>query len=189
MIDITSPLTSHLVRIGAMGHVGLFTAVDALTYARSSKVVCRTCRGLEIGEVLGHTQRNSRHADSDGSVLRALTEQDELLNERLERYRDDAFVACRAELEERNIAATLVDVEHLFDGKTLYFYFLGDVPAEVEQITGELAEAYDAKAQFRQFTDTVTQGCGPGCGTEEAPGCNSACDLCAIASDCKSAEH
>ena len=63
-----------------------------------------------------------------------------------------------------------MDVEHLFDGHTLVFYFLGDVPAEVEHVTGELAEVYEAKAQFRSFADTLTNGCGPGCGTESAEG-------------------
>lgn len=188
MIDVRSPLTIHFVRLGALGHVGRFTVVDPSTFKRGAKVICRTCRGLEVGEVLGHVRRYWRHEDSDGSVLRALTEQDELLIERLERYRDDAFLACKTELEKRRIAATLVDVEHLFDGKTLYFYFLGAVPDEVGHITAELANAYDAKARFRQFTDTVTRGCGPGCGTEESAGCDSACDLCAAAAICKSGQ-
>ena len=38
----------------------------------------------------------------------------------------------------------------------------------MEPLTAELAEAYEAKAQFRKFTETLTQGCGPDCGTERA---------------------
>ena len=41
----------HLVRVGALGHVGRFTAVDAVRYPRDSRVVVRTGRGLELGEV------------------------------------------------------------------------------------------------------------------------------------------
>ena len=62
----------------------------------------------------------------------------------------------------------LVDVEHLFDGQSLFFYFLGDTTPELDALTGELAEIYEAQVQFRKFTDTLTAGCGPGCGTEEA---------------------
>ena len=36
-----------------------------------------------------------------------------------------------------------MDVEHLFDGRSLFFHFLGDVPPEVEAVTQELAEAYE----------------------------------------------
>ena len=42
----------HLVRVGAMGQVGRFAAVDAVRYPRHSRVVLRTRRGLEIGQVL-----------------------------------------------------------------------------------------------------------------------------------------
>ena len=42
----------HLVRVGAMGQVGRFAAVDAVRYPRRSRVIVRTRRGLEIGDVL-----------------------------------------------------------------------------------------------------------------------------------------
>ena len=89
-------------------------------------------------------------------------------------------------LAEHKLPAVLVDVEHLFDGQGLFFYFLGDVPPEVEAYTGRLAEAYETKVQFRKFTETLIEGCGPGCGTEEAKGqggCDS-CTSCAVASAC-----
>ena len=35
-----------------MGQVGRFTAVDAVRYPRRSRVIVRTRRGLELGEVL-----------------------------------------------------------------------------------------------------------------------------------------
>ena len=47
----------HLVRVGAMGQVGRFAAVDAVRYPRHSRVVVRTRRGLEVGEVLTPTRR------------------------------------------------------------------------------------------------------------------------------------
>ena len=80
----------------------------------------------------------------------------------------------------------MVDVEHLFDGQGLFFYFLGDVTPDLEAYTGRLAEIYEAKVQFRKFTETLIEGCGPGCGTEEAKGsggCES-CTSCAVAGLC-----
>ena len=50
----------------------------------------------------------------------------------------------------------------------------------------ELAETYETKAQFRKFTDTLTAGCGPDCGTAtaEGAGCQSCGVGCAIAGAC-----
>jgi cell fate regulator YaaT (PSP1 superfamily) len=179
----------HFVRVGAVGHVGRFTSVDAVAYPRTSRVIVRTSRGLEIGEVLGPSdeQPQTARGAADGSILRGMTLEDELLEARLEKNRQKALAACIAKLDELKITATLVDVEHLFDGRSLFFYFLGEVTPEIEAVTSQLAEVYDAAAQFRQFSDTLTQGCGPGCGTEDAAGhggCATCATGCAVASAC-----
>jgi cell fate regulator YaaT (PSP1 superfamily) len=177
----------HLVRVGAMGQVGRFAAVDAVRYPRRSRVIVRTRRGLEIGSVLTEPDDgDDGRAFADGEILRGMTVEDDLLEARLEQHRHDAYAACASLLAEHRVPTVLVDVEHLFDGQGLFFYFLGDVPSEVEAFTGRLAEAYETKVQFRKFTDTLIEGCGPGCGTEEAKGqggCDS-CTSCAVASAC-----
>ncbi len=106
-----------------------------------------------------------------------MTPQDHLLAARLDQRRDEAYDACVAMLAEEGHSAVLMDVEHLFDGRGLYFHFLGDVPPEVEQLTTQLAEAYEAKAQIGRFAETLSEGCGPGCGTEEAKGQGGCADL------------
>lgn len=126
--------------------------------------------------------------DSDGAVLRRVGIEDDLLLARLEKNKDEAYAACTTLLAERGIPAILMDVEHLFDGRSLYFYFLGDVTPEIESLTSELAAAYDTTIQFQKFADTLTHGCGPGCGTEDAEGngCGSGgCNSCAVATACK----
>jgi hypothetical protein len=115
-----------------------------------------------------------------------MTAQDQLLEARLQKNRLAAYSACTQRLADRGIPATLVDVEHLFDGRGLYFYFLGDVPAEVDALTAELAALYDTEVQFRRFAETLSAGCGPDCGTEHAGGhgCGSCASGCAISSAC-----
>lgn len=177
----------HFVRVGALGNVGRFTSVDAVAYPRTSRVIVRTSRGLETGEILGPAEEEVMRGNTDGSILRGMTIEDELLENRLEKNRQRALDACTARLVELGITATLVDVEHLFDGRSLFFYFMGEVTPEIEAITAELAEVYDAAAQFRKFSETLTQGCGPGCGTEEAQGqggCTLCAKACAVAGAC-----
>ena len=176
----------HLVRFGAAGHVGRFSAVEAVRYPRRTRVVIRSSRGLETGEVLGESDHEPHARDSHGQILRQMTVQDDLLQTRLERRRNEAFDACQRLLAERGVEAALVDVEHLLDGEGLFFYFLGDPPAEAADVTRELAATYEAAVEFRKFADTLAEGCGPGCGTEEAAGqggCSS-CTSCAVASAC-----
>jgi cell fate regulator YaaT (PSP1 superfamily) len=177
----------HLVRVGAMGQVGRFAAVDALRYPRHSRVIVRTRRGLEIGDVLSPPDdRDDSRAFADGDILRRMTVQDELLQARLDKHRQEAYQACTTLLDQSGVSAVLVDVEHLFDGQGLFFYFLGDVTPELEACTGKLAETYEAKVQFRKFTETLIEGCGPGCGTEEVKGrggCET-CTSCAVAGAC-----
>jgi cell fate regulator YaaT (PSP1 superfamily) len=150
------------------------------------RVIVRTARGLETGEVLAPCDAPVERGMGDGAILRGMTVEDQLLEARLEKNRDRAFAACQQRLEELGIDATLLDVEHLFDGRQLYFYFLGEVTPAIEAVTQELAEVYDSQAQFRQFADTLTAGCGPGCGTADASGagCASCAVGCAITEAC-----
>jgi cell fate regulator YaaT (PSP1 superfamily) len=176
----------HLIRVGALGQVGRFASAEQVRYPRASEVVLRTTRGLELGEVLAAPEGPAHGASEDGTILRAVTEQDRLLRQRLEKNRHAAYQACAAMLADRKLPATLIDVEHLFDGQSLIFYFLGEVTPELAAYTSELAEAYEAQAQFRRFTETLTAGCGPDCGTGEADGCTACGTGCAIAGACGS---
>ena len=182
-------MTHHLVRFGLVGHVGRFSSVEPIRFERGTGVICRTRRGLEQGRVLTMATANELEDSPDGTLLRAMTPQDELLAERLERHRHRAYEACQRLLIERSIPAVLMDVEHLFDGSSLYFYFLGSVTPEVETLTDELAKTYDANVQFRQFAETLAEGCGPDCGTEEVEGCGTSCSTCSIAGKCGSTKR
>ncbi|MEQ8835311.1 MAG: hypothetical protein RID07_00745, partial [Lacipirellulaceae bacterium] len=106
---------------------------------------------------------------------------------RLQKHREEAFQACSDLLAENEVDAVLMDVEHLFDGQGLFFYFLGNPPPEATDITDQLAATYETSVEFKRFADTLEEGCGPGCGTEEAMGQGGCadCTSCAVASACK----
>ena len=179
----------HYVRVGALGQLGRFQAIDARRYPRDSRVVLRTVRGLEIGHVLAPPDRDDQdQGQPDGSILRGMTVEDELLADRLEKNKHRAFEACTQRLADLNEEATLIDVEHLFDGRSLIFYFLGAITPAIERITGELADTYESKVKFRNFTDALTNGCGPNCGTENAEGGCKSCVSCAVSAACGAAK-
>ncbi len=174
----------YFVQLGLFGHVGRLGAV-AGRFGRGERVVCRTERGLELGRILSSDDRpdESDGADRpplDGTILRRMAETDHLLQARIETRRDAALAACEREIERRGLDVRLIDVEHLFDGASLYFYFLGTPDERLEALTHELAETYETKVRFRQFAERLATGCGPGCGTEsKGGGCGTGgCSTC-----------
>jgi len=167
----------HLVQVGLLGTIGKFASADRSLFTRDTEVVCRTARGLEVGKVICEVDQQSEESEFDGELLRRVAREDRKIVQRLERFRDRAFSACRKLLVERELQATLVDVEHLFDGQSIWFYFLGEVSPEVESLTEELAEVYESKVKFRKFAETLANGCGPDCGTGVSCG---SCSGCAV---------
>ena len=160
-------------------------------YPRHSRVIVRTRRGLEIGDVLRRPTiaTTSRRRFADGDLLRGVTMQDELLQARLEKNRQEAYAACSALLAEQSCAdrAGRRRTSFRWPGAVLLFPW-ATCRRNSKRYTGRLAETYEAKVQFRKFTETLIEGCGPGCGTEEAKG-QGGCDSCTSCAVAAPAEH
>ena len=189
----------HIVQIGLMGLVGRFESADFGVYPRDAKVICRTGRGLEFGSVIcpldaasesdndGSTGNGQgKPVQSNGQILRRVGSEDQLILDRLERHRDKAFKACQKLIKERELPGVLVDVEHLFDGESVFFYFLGEVDPRLESLTNELASTYERKVRFKKFAETLANGCGPDCGTGESKCATGGCGSCALSGGCGS---
>ena len=174
--------SNFLVRTGSWGEVTAMHAVDLTAYSHGQRVICKTERGLEIGQILSPAD-----GDALGRLLRPMTHEDELVQKRLEKYKRRAVEQCRKQLATAGIETTLIDVEHLFDGKTLVFHFLGDTTPEINEITSSLADEYERNAKTDHFAKLLAEGCGPGCGTEDK-GCGSGggCAVCVVAGACSS---
>ena len=165
-------------RTGVAGELGLFRGVTPHSFPRDAQAVCRTERGLEVATIVCRvTEDADTHGPVRGELLRLVSPQDELILQRLERHRLRALDSCQRLIEERGLDCVLLDVEHLFDGESLYFHFLGDVDEPLQEILVELAKLYEKRVGFRQFVDRLANGCGPGCGTTAAR-CGTTCAQC-----------
>jgi len=169
-----------------MGVVGQFESADFTLFLRDAKVICRTARGLEFGQVICSIDEEDCEHPTEGQILRQVGSEDQLILDRLERHRDKAFLACQNLIQERKLPGVLVDVEHLFDGESVYFYFLGEVDSRTEALTHELAATYERKVRFKKFAETLANGCGPDCGTGESQCSSSGCGSCALSGGCGS---
>jgi len=174
----------HLVKIGLMGVVGQYDSPNFARYPRDASVICRTERGLEYGVVVRELT-DVTASEKNGAVLRLVGPEDKLILDRLDRYRDKAFLACQQLIAERQLSATLVDVEHLFDGESVFFYFLGEVDRSLEALTEQLGAEYERKVRFKKFAETLASGCGPNCGEKEGGCASGGCGSCTLAGSCK----
>lgn len=174
-------MPSYFLRIGAFAEV--HATRSSLELQRGNRLIVRTDRGVELAEVVGFCAEPARQ--SAISVLRTTTEEDELLIRRLQRHKREAVEACRESLRESGSAATLLDVDQLFDGGTLVMHFLGAIDDAAAAATKKIVESYESIARTRHFAKLLKDGCGPDCGTKEGGGCGSSCSGCAVASACK----
>jgi len=166
-------MQTYFVRIGSWGDVARCRAGGSEVYRRGTRVICRTPRGLEIGEVTAagndaseHLETLQRNAAENATILRGTTVEDELLISRLEKHRRDAIVECRKCLAEAGSSAVLLEVDQVFDAGTLVFYFLNPPDASDTALVERLAASYESRVRSGHFAKLLATGCGPGCGTK-----------------------
>ncbi len=177
----------YLVRVGYQQEViPVHAGVIALT--RGEKIICRTARGIEMGEVLAATHPDYIETVAVSKFIRKSRPEDELLWRQLTILSVDANDACQDYLHGQSSPDVLLEVEPLMDGRTLYFHFLGTPSVETEQHVQELSEVYQKSVSSSRFARLLEHGCGPGCGTKEKSGCGEGggCAVCAIAGSCTS---
>lgn len=174
ILDVTPPATEsrddadeiyrYLVRYGAMGWVGRFGSVERIDCGYRDRVLVHTGRGLEIGVVLAAPGENGldRHKPA-GEVLRRLTEQDEARAQGAGGVPETLIEDCRRRLQERQLSLEIIDAERLFDGETIVLYYLGDPPAEIDELAAELGQSTEARVLMQPALEPLMPA-GGGCG-------------------------
>lgn len=173
----------YVVGFGKSGGLGCFTVVEAMELSRGDRVVVRTARGIEFGEVLGPaTLRQARliGALAAGDILRRCTTDDEVAHVRLRRQGDALFESCRARVAELGLVLQILDVEVLLDGRHAIVQFVGGADADAEKLAAALP-ANEMELRFENLATPASPGheehshggCGkPDCGRTEGGGCS-----------------
>ncbi len=147
-----SPL--FIVRYGQMRFLGEFTGLDGHPHPRGERVVVRTDRGTELGEVLCRaTDRSMAFIDNPhrGAIERVATDFD--LNEeaghaeRSARRRE----ACREFITKRRLQMDLVDVEVILGGERIVFYYLAEKRVDFRELVKDLARTFQTRIEMRQI--------------------------------------
>jgi cell fate regulator YaaT (PSP1 superfamily) len=145
---------SYLVRHGAMRLLGPFTAADDSSYHRGDEVLVRTERGLETGEVLWEALPQMVELISEpstGQIVRCLTPDDRDQLEKRHQAEAQEFETCSQFVRRRQLQMELVDVEHLFGGERIVFYFLAEKRVDFRELVKDLAREYKTRIEMRQI--------------------------------------
>lgn len=147
--------TRYVVRFGMMRQVAEFGVKQDDVYARGAQVIVRSPRGLEWGEVLCEATERTREylggQDPVGRVMRQANPDDERIRDELWRKEQDAFLIARELVEEHKLAMQLVDVEHLFGGEKLTFYYVSEARIDFRELVKSMAKRFNLRIELRQM--------------------------------------
>jgi cell fate regulator YaaT (PSP1 superfamily) len=142
-----------IVRHGVMRFLGEFDA-EGVKYARHDEVVIRSDRGLELGHVLCPAEPKAvamLFEPTRGRIVRTMSVQDRAERDRIEHLETDELEACEKFVEQRRLQMELVDVEHLFGGERIIFYFLAEKRVDFRELVKDLARQYQTRIEMRQI--------------------------------------
>lgn len=146
---------SFIVRFGSMQSIGEFSARTGDQFPRNQQLLVRTDRGIEWGEVLSEANEQTRvylnSKKSAGRILRIADDQDLKSRDELEEKERNEFSQCGEMIADRKLQMQLVDVEHLFGGERVIFYYLAEKRVDFRELVKELAKELGTRIEMRQI--------------------------------------
>jgi len=160
-----------LARYGKMGYLGFFRHSERAIPPTVTHAVVHSERGLEIAQILSSflhrrgscsipRDKIDRYCQAsggnytiskEGQFVRFATSQD--LNEQrhldLEAKEEGKY--CQELIEKYQLPMQLVDVEHLFGGDRIIYYFMADGRVDFRQLVKDLAQRYQTRIEMRQI--------------------------------------
>src|SRR5207248_387491 len=143
-----------IVRHGVMRFLGDFEPGEGVPCQRGSCVLTRTERGLEVGDILCEATPRAMEMITEptkGQIIRLLTADDQEAAGGLKEKERQEFDACQRFIHERQLQMALVDVEHLFGGERIVFYFLSEKRVDFRELVKDLAREFQTRIEMRQI--------------------------------------
>jgi len=147
-------MQKYVVRYGVMRTLGVFNTSRGETLARGARVIVRTDRGLEAGEVLCPATEETTDQLQDpqrGQILRQMTAEDENELSRIHEQERVEFETCRRVVGELQLPMKLVDVEHVFGGERVVIYFIAENRVDFRTLVKTLASEFQTRIEMRQI--------------------------------------
>jgi cell fate regulator YaaT (PSP1 superfamily) len=144
----------YIVRHGAMRLLGEYAAPPGEAFARGARVVVRSERGQELGDVLCPATPQAvayLPEPTQGEILRAMTDDDRRREQQIRENSRTQFDTAARLVREHCLAMQLVDVENLFGGERIVFYFLADKRVDFRELVRAMAREFQTRIELRQI--------------------------------------
>jgi cell fate regulator YaaT (PSP1 superfamily) len=145
---------TYVVRYGQMRYLGEYMGLAGQEHPRGQRVVVRSDRGTELGEVLSPaTDRTALFLENPvrGEILRAATAEDLAAESNLAQLKEHGFTTCREFIAKRRLQMDLVDVETIFGRERTVFYYLAEKRVDFRELVKDLARALQTRIEMRQI--------------------------------------
>lgn len=147
----------YVVRYGLMRHLGDFSSKGTQEYRRGEPVIIRSHRGTEWGEVLCEATDRTREylgvkdKDTVGKILRTATPEDERSRDEVLTREQSIFQGGQDEIRTHKLMMQLIDVELLFGGDRVVFYYLSEQRVDFRELVKDLAKRFKTRIEMRQI--------------------------------------
>ena len=161
-----------VVRFGRMKLIGEYPYQSNVTPGCGSKLVVRTHRGVEIGEMLTSTCANAGCSKSvtrqemldfidrsggrdypffnEGKALRVASVDDLNRQAQLDASKPDLVKSAQHLVDEMNLPMRIIEAEPILGGERLTFYFAADERIDFRALVRELAAEHKVRIDMRQ---------------------------------------
>ena len=146
--------TTYVVRYGQMRFLGEFGVSSGVEHVRGQRVVIRSDRGTEIGEVLcAATGKTSRFLENtaQGEILRCVSAEDLEAEARMAQVRRASFDSCLEFISRRRLQMDLIDVEVILGRERMVFYYLSEKRVDFRELVKDLARTLQTRIEMRQI--------------------------------------
>jgi cell fate regulator YaaT (PSP1 superfamily) len=146
---------SYVVRYGTMRHLGEFSSKRQHTIRRGYDVVIRSNRGVEWGTVLCEASENSAKWLGKnvvtGRILRLPTDEDRRSQEEVSEREKTFFADGQKMINDDKLQMQLVDVEQVFGGERIVFYYLAEKRVDFRELVKSMAREFNTRIEMRQI--------------------------------------
>lgn len=144
-----------VVRYGAMRHLGEFSAKRQHVIKRGDDVVVRSDRGVEFGVVLCEAGAKTKEYLGEnvrtGRVLRSASDEDRRSLEEVSAREKSFFADGHRMINEQKLQMQLVDVEQVFGGERIVFYYLAEKRVDFRELVKGMAREFNTRIEMRQI--------------------------------------
>ncbi|MEZ6059748.1 MAG: regulatory iron-sulfur-containing complex subunit RicT [Planctomycetaceae bacterium] len=144
-----------VVRYGAMRHLGEFAAKRNQPIRRGDEVIVKTDRGVEWGTVLRDADARTREylgsGARSGRILRMASDEDRRSLEEVADREKTSFREAQRMINERRMQMQLVDIEQVFGGERIIFYYLAEQRVDFRDLVKGMAREFNTRIEMRQI--------------------------------------